>query len=599
MPTAEKMEHGLDEAAMAAMRDEPVVQALNRRFDELLMARQGHEARWSLLGQYLAPHRVKFLARDREEPSRRSKIMDNTPGRAMKIARAGLQAGMASAGRPWFEFGISDAQLSEDPEVLEWMQDLRDTIMQVYDRTNYYQELGQQLGDELAFMTSAKMQLESDDKVCRFQVFPIGSYVLGESDEGDVNQFGREFQMTVEQAAQRFGLEYLSDSVKEALKQGRFGDKVVIRHGIFRRNGMNPESFGTEGMAWEEAYWEYVGATGKHNNESVRQSSGSGTGEVLEVGGYEEFPVSVARWDKVSGDVWGTDSPGNETLPDNKELQRQRRAYSNALAKIINPPMNADSQLDSTPLSIMSGAINYGGMVQGKGAYTPVHEIRLSLNEVQEGMADLRNAIKEGFLVNLFLLISQDSKNQPETAEAIREKIQEKADVLGPVLERHSDDVFDKDIDRTAAIILRKSRPFWATGEPGALIGPPPQQLEGLEVEINYVSEIASALKATRVAPIERSLAFMASLFEVDPTIVDNYDLDEASRLHSEASSAPPSMIRSQEEVDGLREARAAQEAAMQQAEQAPMLAKAAKDMGETNVPQAQETAAAIGAGPE
>ncbi len=574
----------LDEAARASLRAEPVVQTLNRRFDSLLDARRVHESRWSMLAQYASPHRQQFLARNNEQPASRSKVLDNTAGRAKKIARAGLQAGMASPGRPWFEFGfgLTGPQGNSDAS-RKWLIDFRDTILAVYDRTNFYQSLGMMLDDELTFANSPLMQFESDEKIVRFQVFPIGSYVIGESDDGDINQWGREFQMTVEQAARKFPVELLSDSVKNSLKQGRFGDKMVVRHGVFQRMGRNPNAFGTESMPWEEAYWEYVGAAGKHTHESVRQRSGAGTGNILLVSGYEEFPVAMARWDRVHGDVWGTDSPTNEAIGDIKELQAQRRSYSNGLAKTINPPMNADASLNTTPLSILSGAINYGGSIQGKGAYTPAHEVRLDLGQVQQGMADLRDSIRDAYMVPLFQLITGDLKRQPDTAEAIREKIQEKADVLGPVLERHSDDVFDKVIDRTAAIILRRSIPFWRTGEPGALIGPPPVELENATVRINYVSEIAASLKLTRVTPIERHVNFMGLLGSLVPEALDKVNFDAAADAHADAVGAPPSLTREDDAVDEIRSDRAEQQAKALAAEQAPQLADAAKKLSETD----------------
>lgn len=574
----------LDEAARARLRAETITQALNRRFDNLLEARQAHESRWQLLAQYASPHRQKFLARNDESPASRSKILDNTAGRAKKIARAGLQAGMASPGRPWFEFGFGLQRGPADNDASRrWLLEFRDVILSVYDRTNFYQALGMMLDDELTYANSPLVQFEDDEKHVRFQVFPIGSYVIGETEAGVLNQWGREFQMTVEQAASQFPLELLSESVKNSLAQGRFADKMVVRHGIFQKMGRNPHAFGTAGMPWEEAYWEYAGASGKHTQASLAERSGKSQGKVLRVSGYEEFPVAMARWDRVHGDVWGTDSPTNEAIGDIKELQAQRRSYSNALAKIVNPPMNADASLDSTPLSILAGAVNYGGSIQGKGAYTPVHEIKLQLGEVQVGMADLRDSIRDSYMVPLFQLISGNRQRQPETAEAIREKIQEKADVLGPVLERHSDDVFDKTIDRTAAIILRKSIPLWQTNAPGALIGPPPIELEESTIRINYVSEIAASLKLTRVTPIERHVNFMGLLASLDPSALDKANLDEAAERHADAVGAPPSLTREDDAVAELRQTRAEQQAQAIAAEQAPQVADAAKKLSETD----------------
>ena len=106
---------------------------------------------------------------------------------------------------------------------------------------------------------------------------------------------------------------------------------------------------------------------------------------------------------------------------------------------------------------------------------------------------------------------------------------------------------------------------------------PPPEELAGAPIQIDYVSPVARAQRASEAQSIVQLFTVGANLSQVDQGVLDVLDGDAAMRELAEAFGTPPTVIRSRRDVAARREA-AAQEAAeaaeMQQAAQGAAVAK-------------------------
>jgi hypothetical protein len=169
-------------------------------------------------------------------------------------------------------------------------------------------------------------------------------------------------------------------------------------------------------------------------------------------------------------------------------------------------------------------------------------------------------------------MIANDTRSNI-TAREIQERHEEKLLMLGPVLERLNDELLDPLIDRTFGIMLRRG-----------LIPPPPEELQGMELNVEYVSVMAQAMKLTGITSIERFMSFAGNLAGVNPGVLDKVDFDQAVDEYANMVGVPPSMIKDDDTVAKIREQRAQQQAAMQQAEMAAQGAQTAKTLSETQV---------------
>jgi len=148
--------------------------------------------------------------------------------------------------------------------------------------------------------------------------------------------------------------------------------------------------------------------------------------------------------------------------------------------------------------------------------------------------------------------------------------------MLGPVLERLNGELLDPLIDRTFAIMARRG-----------LLPEPPEELQDVELKVEYISILAQAQRLVATAGIERLSTFVGGLAGVKPEVLDKFDADQTVDEYAQALGTPPTMIRSDIEVEKIRAGRAEKEQMAQMAamaEPALQASQAAKNMSETDV---------------
>ena len=499
---------------------------------------------------------------------------------------------MASPNRPWFRMSTPLGIDQLDDEAMSWLHQLDEVTLDVLDRSNYYNATGQQIGDELRFANSPKIIFEDEEKVIRCQVFPAGSYVFGQNHKGVVDTFGRQYVMTVRQVVGQWGIERVSDYVRNLWlapdgteRNRRLDDKVTIRHLIQPNEYADAERAKVDAryLPWKECYWEYAGGAAGSVSQptAIAPNRWGGAGALpddtlLAEGGYHEYPGSAARWDKLDDDHYGTTCPGREALGDVMQLMTMVRRRANAVAKMVDPPLRVSPSLDNEPVSLLAGARTSGE----DGSVAPIHEVRISVKEVSELIAETVDDINQTYMTHIFLSMLGSQRTQPLTAEETRAIVHERNTVLGPILERHSDDVFDRDLERVTGIILRRSQAAWMAGEPG-LVPPPPQSLQGMPLRVEYTSEFAQGQKLVSLQGVEQLLVMAANIEPLVPGAMDKLDTDAVIDQVAEILDVDPDLIRDDDELTGMRQARQQAAQAEQMASLAPAMAGAARDATE------------------
>jgi len=185
---------------------------------------------------------------------------------------------------------------------------------------------------------------------------------------------------------------------------------------------------------------------------------------------------------------------------------------------------------------------------------------------------ETRQAIDKTFYVDLFLMIAQIDKGQM-TAREIVERHEEKLLMLGPVLERLEGELLDPLIDRTFKIMLR-------TG----VVPPPPEEIQGEDMKVEYISMLAQAQKMVGTTAIEQTISFVGNMMDAFPEIKDAVDADEAIIEYGDLMGIPSKIIRSKDEIMAIREERQKAEQAAQTAAVMPQMVEGAKKLSETEL---------------
>jgi len=247
--------------------------------------------------------------------------------------------------------------------------------------------------------------------------------------------------------------------------------------------------------------------------------------------------------------------------------------------------MGAPASLKNQRASILPGSITYLNDMQIGAKFEPLYVTNPAwLGQLRGEIQADSEIIDTAFFVDLFLMVSQ--MDSVRTAYEIATRKEEKLLMLGPVLERQTDDLLDPLVDMHFNAMLEQSIPRWSGLLPGApLIPPPPKELAGLDLRVEFTSILAQAQKAIGVSSIERAIGFAGQVATTTQSLnaLDLLDSDEAIRQYFELIGVPPTLVRADDQVAAIREQRAQAQQAEQMQQQLGSVIQGAQMLSETD----------------
>lgn len=533
---------------------------LMQRLVQLRADRQTWVDHWRDLSDYILPRRSRFLVNDyvTAGAKKNGNIINGKPTVAARTLAAGMMAGVTSPSRPWFRLGTPDPGLNRSPAVKSWLQAVERILRDSFAKSNIYGALHLVYTDLGPFGTSAMYVEEDAEDLLRAYTFPIGQYFLANSDRLFVDTVYREFPMSVAQMVQKFGIKACSDRVQSAYKEQRYDLRVNVLHATEPNRNRKHGANGYRGMKYQSCWSELDGT----------DSDG-----LLREAGFEEFPYMCTRWMTTAEDVYGS-SPGMDALGDIKGLQLLEKTKLQVVEKLSNPPMKGPASLMGQRTSLLPGDMTYVAELPGSGTFEPAITVHpQALAAIREAIQDHVHRIDDIMYASLWLMIANGESDPNKTATEIVSLEKEKMLQLGPTMERLEDELLDPLIDRSFAVLNRLG-----------YIPPPPEELAGQELRVEYTSIMAQAQKMLATTAIERTSAFVGNLVAVFPEARDKLNTDKMIDEYGDSVGINPDLIRSGEEVAQIRADRAKQQQAAAQAQQAATLVAGAKTLSETDM---------------
>ncbi len=518
--------------------------------------RQPWWAQWRDMADYYLPRRYSWLQSPAERQARQTRnpmILDPTGITAARTLASGMMNGITSPSRPWFKLRAAGFSEEDNNDARIWLDEVTRRMLYAMAETNFYNSMALVYLDLVVFGTAANLIYEDYDSVFRCYNSALGEYYLAQDDRLIVNTFSREFTFKVHQVVSRWGIENCSDTLRAKVLSGgqNLHHDVKIIHLIEPNEAKDKVLKGN--WAFRELYWE----------------QGAPSGEVLSAAGFNEMPGIFPRWDLTANDSYGS-SPAMDALGDVIQLQHETKKKAQGLDKMIDPPIIADIQLKHSPLALLPRGITYVAGVNNIGA-KPLYTVQLPLDMLSADIRDVQIRIKEIFHNDLFRMISElDTVRSATEIDARRE---EKLVLLGPVLERFENEALDPAIKRVFNIMMRAD-----------LLPPPPESLQGTDVEIRYVSVLTSAQTAVATIPTERWIGLIGNIAGVKPEVLDIPDWDELIRNYGRDLGVRAKDMRTRDAVEADKQARAEQEALAQSAQMGAVAVEGAKSLSETDV---------------
>lgn len=537
---------------------------LHRRTKAMLDIRESWKPFWRDVRDYMLPDHGYMLDdsdgnKMNEGDQRDDKIFNSTATDALDVLSAGLLSNLTSPARPWIKLVPDDIGLMNYGPAKEYLSMVEKQMFFVFAKSNVYNALHHTDLELGGFCTGAMAVLETFNTVIRCRPFTAGEYALAMDHEGILDTFYRDIRMTARQMAQQFGENNLSQAVKTALERKPDTEFNVCQFIEPNDDKMNVRD--AMGRKYRSIYYEKT----------------CGEDKVLAVGGYDEFPIMAPRWTVTGNQIYGR-GVGYKVLRDVKMLQEMEKQKLLALAKQVEPPMRAPGSLKNDNINSMPGGITYYDDADPKGL-SPLYEVRMDLSQLAASIQVVENRIREGCYNDLFKMMA-NLDDRERTAREIAERHEEKLIMLGPVVTRMRSELLDPLIDRTYEIMHRMG-----------ILPPPPPELAGMNLNVEYVSPLAQAQKMVGAYGLEETVAFAGNLAAMDPNVLDVIDFEKALRFAADIKGVDPTIIRSPEEVAKRAQAKAQQQqqamalaAAEQGAAAAKNAATAAATMADSNV---------------
>lgn len=509
------------------------------RWGQLKSERASWWAHWQEITTYLLPRNGRYFRQDRDKGWRRhNNIYDNTGTRALRVLGAGMMAGATSPARPWFRLGTADPDLNNYMPVKLWLDDVQKRMGMVFQRSNTYRALHGIYEELGGFGTAASIILPDYKNIIHHYPVTTGEFCVAQDYQGKICTLYREFEKTVGEMVKEFGYKQCSKTVQNLYDRGSLDAWIPIIHAIEPRADRDIRKKDALNMPWASYYFEIGGERNKYLRES----------------GFKEFPAVVPRWATAGGDIYGN-SPAMEALGDIKQLQHEQLRKAQAIDYQTMPPLQVPTSMKNRDVERLPNGITFVDANSPSGGIKSMFEVNLNLEHLLMDIQDCRERVRGAFYADLFLMLANATDTRM-TATEVAERHEEKLLMLGPVLERLHNELLDPLIETTFTRMLE-----------AGVLPPPPEEMQGMELNVEFVSMLAQAQRAIGTNGVDRFVGNLGVVSQYKPDVLDKFNADEWADAYSDMLGVDPKLIVANDQVAIVRDARNKAQAAQAQTE--------------------------------
>jgi hypothetical protein len=251
-------------------------------------------------------------------------------------------------------------------------------------------------------------------------------------------------------------------------------------------------------------------------------------------------------------------------LPDIKMINSMERTLLKAGQKVVDPPLQATDEGFLLPIRTEPGAIIF------REAGTEPIEPLLTQANLPWGLEQANQ--KREFIEKCFYSewIKMRKENVEMTAYEVADRREEKLRLMAPMLGRLVSELHGPMIQRSYMLLNQHRR-----------IPPAPASLSGKFMKVEYMSAASRAQTGVKAVSMGRYIQELLPAAQVNPEVMDVVNWDKYARELAKARGTPVIILRSDQEIQDLRQARGQQQAAQQIAQVAEPASKAVKNLAD------------------
>ncbi len=490
-----------------------------------------------------------------------TRLLNSVAVEANEVLAAGCMSWIMPSDTPWFMWKPSHGQEGNDA-VEEWLQHCTFTALEAMSASNFYSRAHEVLQDRSTFGTACLWAEAGKRNALNFKAWDVGTFVIAENDEGEVDTVFREIEYTARQASEMFDV--LPPTLTAHLAREPNTKHRFLR-AIFPRDRKDQgQDGGPKAMPFASVV--------------IHLESRM----VVSEGGFQEMPAFVTRYLKWSeSSAYGV-SPAMRALAEIRGVNYLEMLMSTLAEVTVNPRIILPQGLQGVP-DLRAGGITIGGLSRDSFPQEWMtggnFDIGLKLIERKE------KAINDAFHRDLFEMFAQ--RNGQMNIPHVQALEAEKLARFSPAFSLLTTEFINPVLERVFMILFRTGR----------LPAPPKEALVPnalgqpmlLYPRVAQTSRMALAMNSLKQSAFSTMMTLFQPLQAAGMPVLDNLDTDRAYRDIARGIGLPPDYLVDADTVKQLRQSRAQAQQAQQQQE---MMQQAVK-----NPEVVKQVAAAAGAG--
>ena len=514
----------------------PRAQQLIDFYKKLKSERSNFEGYWQSLHDYfyIEAQDVSKMSSAGSELSA-SYLWDSTTLEAGDVLASGFMNYLTPPTSKWFRLSTKNQGLRDNKAVESYLEDVAEEVHYTLNRSNFYNQIISSYKSSGIYGTSVMIEEEDIEDTARFYSLPVKQVCLVEDGRGRVVEYYIEFEYTASQAASRWGIDKLSDKMKEELSAET---RKEVRHAfllyIAKRHRREIQKTDRKNLPVEACWIDMEGRS------------------IIDEGGYNEFPAMCHRFDKRPFIPWGF-SPAMKALPFARILNAIAKTNLRAMMKHTDPPIAVPDNAFIMPFNANPRAVNYYNKEKMEGkdifAFGNFGDVNTGMNSIEYYSMKVKTLMYN----DVFLAFDNITKqmNNPE----VMERINEKMTMLGPAVGRYISEMLNPVVIRTIGILARA----------GKLPEPPDELINNPSYEIDCISQLAQSQRRSELNSLVSGLTLVGQMAQFDQSVIDKIAPDKVVDEAWSIIGAPIRVLRDDAEVNSIRQTRGQMAAQAQQ----------------------------------
>jgi hypothetical protein len=386
-----------------------------------------------------------------------------------------------------------------------------------------------------------------------YKALHLSECYVDEDFSGRIDTVHRRYVRTARQCAQEFGRDALTGKMRDALRDNKLDAEFDLLHVVCPNGDLDEGAYDHRGMPIMSLHLAL--------DEKV----------VLRRAGFHSMPISVSRHVTGPSDIYGR-SPAMKVMPAIKGVNAMAQTILRAAHKVVDPALAFYDDDGITSLVTKPGGLN-PGLVDDRGtlmvqALPTGSNLPIGL----EMMEAERGVIRTAFLEDFFRILTNPSDRM--TATQVLEMVAKQGVLVAPYAGRYETEKQNPVTQRDLDLAMRAGQvePF-----------PPEVREAGGYPQIEYENPLTRMARAEQAAGLTRWIEAMTPLSQVDSSVFDHIDVDNAAPGLADVLGVRPDWITTPDQVAAKRKAREDSKAAVEGVESMQGVASAYLDIAKGN----------------